>query len=229
MDIRRHDESSERRNRFRRIGLAASAATATALGASGEASALIIHTVGSQGTGSTFQLDGATDYSRIELVLAAGMMGNPDSLGLDSPNGAMMGVNSTVQFLSVQPTPAGPRFLEELAGGATIGPSTEYAGQAWVTRNGDPNTTWTVGDEALIGFTFDTAAGATHYGWLRLKFDTASSFSISEWAWDNVADTPIFAGAVPEPGTAILLGLGLALLGGRLRWRSAPRPHRAHG
>ena len=82
---------------------------------------------------------------------------------------------------------------------------------------------WTYGSENIIGFKFVSAAGTTHYGWMRFAMGAAGSAGTSmtrtvvDYAWENVAGTSIEAGAgaVPAPGAIALLGL--AGLAGRRR------------
>jgi len=80
---------------------------------------------------------------------------------------------------------------------------------------------FTTGNAGYVGFRF-AIAGATHYGWARLTFDTSSTggVTIHEWAYENVANTNIQIAAVPEPAH-FATGLGLLALGaaGLRRWR----------
>ncbi|MEM0965135.1 MAG: hypothetical protein AAGJ81_03145 [Verrucomicrobiota bacterium] len=81
---------------------------------------------------------------------------------------------------------------------------------------------FSIGQSSLIGFRFDIS-GNTHYGWLRLE-PTAGpvgrGITISEAYYESTPDTPIAAGAIPEPANAAV-GLGLLALGaaGLRRWR----------
>ena len=66
----------------------------------------------------------------------------------------------------------------------------------------------------FLGFRFDIL-GSTHYGWAQIDF-TGANVTISRWAYESDADTAIHVGAIPEPNSFALLGLGAA---GVLAWR----------
>ena len=61
-----------------------------------------------------------------------------------------------------------------------------------------------------------TLAGSTHYGWVHVNNQAPNGDALGiggyldAWAYETVPNTPIAAGAVPEPGTSSLL-LGAAL------------------
>jgi len=61
--------------------------------------------------------------------------------------------------------------------------------------------------------------GATHYGWFQLshypaplalpgQYQSSSTLIIHDFAWETEPDTPIVAGAVPEPASVVLALLG---------------------
>lgn len=210
------------RNRFRTRGLATTSAALGGISAAAvtnQADATIIYDITTtHSMGSIIQLDG-TAFSAIEI--AAGMMGQT-TVSLDSPNGGMMGTSSTVEFAFE--TSGGTRFLEDLSLWDEVGTTQAYNGQAYLVRNGDFHPDWAVGQTALVGFTFEAGGTATQYGWVRLTFDSNTSASIDQWAYDDTG-APIAAGVIPEPGTALLLGAGLAILGGACsRRRDRHRP-----
>jgi len=64
-------------------------------------------------------------------------------------------------------------------------------------------------ESAYAGLQFQMD-GQTHYGWIRVGAPLvgANGGWIYEYAYDTRPDTPIIAGAVPEPSTWALLGLG---------------------
>lgn len=64
--------------------------------------------------------------------------------------------------------------------------------------------------------------GATHYGWINLCVgELGPGGEIYGWAYESDPDTPIIAGAIPEPSTLLLpLSGGLALLSYKRRSRN---------
>jgi hypothetical protein len=71
------------------------------------------------------------------------------------------------------------------------------------------------GTVGIAGVRFNIS-GQPHYAWLRLQVAAdGSSLTIVDWAYEDAPNTPISAGAVPEPGSAGLVGLGLLALGAR--------------
>jgi hypothetical protein len=64
-------------------------------------------------------------------------------------------------------------------------------------------------ESAYAGLQFQIE-GQTHYGWVRLGAPIAGLNGgwIYEYAYETRPDTPILAGAVPEPSTWALLGTG---------------------
>lgn len=73
-----------------------------------------------------------------------------------------------------------------------------------------------------------------HYGWIRLNVEDIPLSSmgdvyalipphIVDFAYESTPNTPIAAGAVPEPGTWLLVLVSVAIVAGwKLRWRMLP-------
>ena len=121
----------------------------------------------------------------------------------------------TSTWLSTSGVIGGPY---KLANGTSIGPAGTYFRPGGGTNVGLEMTLNS--NQNLLGFKFvnEGNGGATHFGWLRLQFGaTAGTRSIVEYAYENVANTAIPAGAVPAPGSLALLALGAAGLAGRRR------------
>jgi hypothetical protein len=67
-------------------------------------------------------------------------------------------------------------------------------------------------------------SGALYYGWIHIQNLGGSNWGqISDWAYETSPNTPIFAGAVPEPGTVSLCAIGTMMV---LLFRSKPKPFR---
>lgn len=77
---------------------------------------------------------------------------------------------------------------------------------------------------------FDLMSGGTnYYGWMYVSAPNQSGLAgdagiygtITEWAYQSLPNTPIFAGEVPEPSTWALLGLGAASMLARRKFLGA--------
>lgn len=79
-------------------------------------------------------------------------------------------------------------------------------------------------DEMLyIGFRFGEE-GAWNYGWLHINIWGGWEGWVSGWAYETELNTPIRAGAIPEPASAVLLAGGLALAAAGARRRRGRSP-----
>jgi hypothetical protein len=73
------------------------------------------------------------------------------------------------------------------------------------------------GGTNYIGVNLQLTDGS-HYGWLRIVSDSGDAGGIIlDWAHETQPNTPILAGAVPEPSTWTLLALGMGFLVWRRR------------
>jgi hypothetical protein len=77
-----------------------------------------------------------------------------------------------------------------------------------------------LGGPRFLGFEFDIS-GQTHYGWARLSVNDGTGVAtLFDYAYEDLQDTAISAGAVPEPGTLAGMAVGAAaLLAARMRKR----------
>ena len=65
--------------------------------------------------------------------------------------------------------------------------------------------------EGYVGVQFFAADGL-HYGWIRVRGGNSNDGRILDYAYNTVPGQGIAAGAVPEPSTWALLGVGFAAL-----------------
>ena len=76
---------------------------------------------------------------------------------------------------------------------------------------GDFKPTSGFGTEGYVGIQFFAADGL-HYGWIRVLGGFENDGTILDYAYNSVPGQTITAGAVPEPSTWALLGVGFAAL-----------------
>ena len=97
-----------------------------------------------------------------------------------------------------------------LAPGASISAASTFLN----TTAPQPAANWNLNStNNFVGFRFlNEGNGQVHYGYFRLSLGatTTTGRSIVAYAYENVPGAPILAGAIPEPSTYALMGLGLA-------------------
>lgn len=121
--------------------------------------------------------------------------------GLDSMGMASMGMDAW-------------HSLKDFGVGETVDGtlSSAYAGQpfGYVMNKGVTAPGWgnaSTGTTNYAGFQF-SIDGVPVFGWMKITVDS-NTFTLDQWGYDNTG-AGIEVGAIPEPSTALLLGLGLA-------------------
>ncbi len=197
------------------MGLAASALPGTA-------SAAIIYnpSVGSS-SGTTFSVDG-TVSGEIELIASVGMGGT--DLTFEAPVGMGMNPGSTLQLSVFSSGGMNPTdFLALYNPGDTVDGSLNFASEAFMVDNPVINPVWAPGTTGYAGFVFDTGSGQL-YGWLQIEFDVSGTdFTVLQFAYED-SGAPIGVAISPEPGTGVLVGLGLVGLSVLFRKRRRANP-----
>jgi PEP-CTERM motif-containing protein len=117
---------------------------------------------------------------------------------------------------------SGFNYPSRLAGGTLIGPAGPFltlsaaSPGSMALNDGYPNSKWassgSPGLSGFLGIRF-VSGGNTFFGWVGLTvFGNTNgqphAFQLSGFAYDNTPNTPIVAGAIPEPASLALLALG---------------------
>ncbi len=142
---------------------------------------------------------------------------------------APLGNNSLIAIPETSPDVGS--FVAALNQGTSIGSSLDPIPNAqWYNNQTDGLGSAAIGAQALfdnqlvvLGFFagqpsayvgFDLVAnGNNYYGWMQLSNPLALvNGQVEDWAYESDANTPIQAGAVPEPSTLALLAVGGAAL-----------------
>ena len=128
---------------------------------------------------------------------------NPFFGGVDIGNDALL-----------RPVITGADQVVNMAFGAVIDASGNFAaGESGSTTHVGPAANqFQLSTPGYIGFTFKPlSGGATYYGWAQIRISNTGPGAIIDWAYEDAPGTAIPAGStVPEPGGALLLGLGAA-------------------
>ena len=87
-----------------------------------------------------------------------------------------------------------------LAGGASIGSTSNFSSSTSTIAFGSAAGQWQYGTNNIVGFRFVSSAGATHYGWMRFLMGTQPA------SGNLVARTVVDYGFEDQTGVAILAG-----------------------
>lgn len=111
----------------------------------------------------------------------------------------------------LRPVITGADQVMNLGAGVTISAASIFAAgeSGSITHVGPASNQFQIGTPGYFGFAFEPAlAGATYYGWAQITISNTGEGTLHGWAYEDAAGKAMPVGAVPEPGTALLLGLG---------------------
>lgn len=113
------------------------------------------------------------------------------------------------------PLTAGELIGSDAAGYTWIPVSSGVVLQSTLSLSGDSGL-FTGVESAYLGLQFQQD-GTTYYGWARIGSPYGYNGGwLYDYAYETSPDTPILTGAVPEPSTFALFGVGCAMLCGTL-------------
>jgi PEP-CTERM motif len=101
-------------------------------------------------------------------------------------------------------------YVSALAAGSPINSTTAnptfFGSMAFGANN--PSAQFNNANHAFMGLSFPAGANL-FYGWVRVTINnSAGTFVVNDWAYNNVSGSPINAGDIPEPTTLGLLAAG---------------------
>ncbi len=191
-------------NRFRSAGLAAAGLGGLLVSS---AQATIIHvtpTTAPLFTGAGIDFDGVNSFD-----LGMGKKGDSPRFDQSSSSDTGQVVVLSGNSLVLDQLPADTLISSASPWSNLIGASNQVLLSA-----GD----WTVGDTGYFGFSFYDESENIHYGWGVVNYDSLTTGSVTEWAYNDVSGESILTGQlvatpVPEPATTGLMAGVVVLCG----------------
>lgn len=201
------------KNRFRTRRLSAAAVALAVSSASRESSAAVIPLDVDWQVGNTISIDGRIE-SEFTITSTTDMWG--DSLYFEAAAGMMTDDRIEFSFIEAGTGMDKADYLTLFPDDQTVVSSfLDYSNIGYLEFESNTDSTWQNGDTAYAGFRFNDGTQLV-YGWMEVQFTDASTLNITQLAYQNDG-TSILAGETPEPGTGVLLGLGLVGLGVKAR------------
>jgi PEP-CTERM motif len=128
------------------------------------------------------------------------------------------GSTATGQSLAVPTTSRGYVSASTVGAGLNLAMGTMIDGSSVFNTGGPSAAALTTGSMAMFGFRFNNeganlasaADDTVHFGWARVVLTAGTPGTLIDYAFESTPLTGIQAGAIPEPGTWLLMGLGVA-------------------
>ena len=105
-------------------------------------------------------------------------------------------------------------FNTTISGTAGLNLGGNYANFAGLGASVTP---WSPGTTGFVGLRFDTTTTPL-FGWAQLSYNVDQTLTLHDFAYE-ASGGAILAGAIPEPSTAALLGLGALVAGSAALYR----------
>ncbi|MDQ8209480.1 PEP-CTERM sorting domain-containing protein [Coraliomargarita sp. SDUM461003] len=193
------------------------AATAAMVAGSQQADALIVYSgiqdlVISQGAAQILDLNGdsASDLSFKNYIFGGGNYQGANIYG----TGKAVGFTTGLNYMSLLSAGDDVSFTDPNYSTFPFSLSMAYGN--------NPDSEFDTASNGYVGLFF-TSSSVNHAAWIRVSIDNdAGTFTIHDWAYENVSGVDIQAGAIPEPANLGLLASGAAgLMALRKRRRQA--------
>lgn len=113
-------------------------------------------------------------------------------------------------------------YVANLAGGTTISsglPGFVESNQLRINYSGNNNANWSAGTTGFVGFKFQNNTTPL-LGWAEITYNNDRTLTLSGFAYESSGGSILAgAGAIPEPSTYALLGLGVLVAGSAALYR----------
>lgn len=179
-----------------------------------------VATAGLGAFGAVQNVDGAIVYTDVPDVTITQGQG-PIYINLDNAGQNEFAIAAFLSSVRVNPYNIGAQasktltsvsyYVNSFAAGSSIGPgAAESSGARFAGRQVGPDFYNFVGTDKYVGLKWDIGGGNVNYGWARVDVSAANqgTATLFSYAYESTPNTPITAGAIPEPSSLALLAAG---------------------
>ena len=120
-------------------------------------------------------------------------------------------MRSSADFLPARSGTGSSDAVLKLLPGGTVNSALNFSAQVIGTSDthvGSGVDQFQSGEEGFLGFQFTEGDGSDHFGWMRVTLTNNGQGLIHEWAYNDTASEAIQVGAIPEPSSLLLIGVG---------------------